>query len=284
MKKTLIILVVFIGIVVIGISCKKDNAAQKECENKYHQDSTYTWTNGKCVAIFTGTNIELIDKTVFVGKDGVEAIAEEVRNLAALPDTKNIIVKSQKDFQEMEETAMTKFTNDLQKLFNEVKQCEGQDTINPKSINSADSLALTVLKYLVRPVGQTIEPDPCAGIRNQVEKLIQDTTIQAKNMRGAVDPAIKTGPDGNISDYFNGAAEVWTGPTNNLLDSAKMTIAAIEQLWFLYGNPLPLNGANIQKLYDACKLFIKTCEDLFIAEEQLSKCETEHPTKSAKRR
>ena len=68
MKKTLIILVVFIGIVVIGISCKKDNAAQKECEN----EGGY-WENGKCIKI---PPITMKDTVIFVNFQGTTGASE----------------------------------------------------------------------------------------------------------------------------------------------------------------------------------------------------------------
>ena len=66
-----IFLTIFVGFATFVACDKKEddktpdtNAAQKECENKNHQDSTYTWVDNKCVATFTGTPIIQKDTTL----------------------------------------------------------------------------------------------------------------------------------------------------------------------------------------------------------------------------
>ena len=66
MKKFIyIFLTIFVGFATFVACDKKEddktpetNAAQKECENKNHPDSTYTWVDNKCVATFTGDPYE----------------------------------------------------------------------------------------------------------------------------------------------------------------------------------------------------------------------------------
>ena len=107
MKKFIyIFLTIFVGFATFVACDKKEddktpdtNAAQKECENKNHPDSTYTWVDNKCVATFTGTIKH--DTTILCNAPGITnpptdtiisqfPTVEEMKTILANPLVKNV--------------------------------------------------------------------------------------------------------------------------------------------------------------------------------------------------
>ena len=116
--------------------------------------------------------------------------------------------------------------------------------------------------------------DPCAEERaafNTADSLL--TYVYDPNVRGAIGPAA-SGIEGNVWSAF---ADYWGAsydPTNHtIIDTVYGMRYGIRWLWKTYGNPLPINGPEIQILYDYCGIDSVGYDDLQIKQGALDDCE-----------
>ena len=98
-----------------------------------------------------------------------------------------------------------------------------------------------------------------------IAEKIKELTAQEKKLagevRGAVLPAL-TQPD-DVQEWYWGVFEHWNVPRGtNLLDSVNVHIAAIDNIYDAYGNPVPFNNETIAKLYEKCNAYIPVATEL----------------------
>ena len=147
------------------------------------------------------TTEQKVDKVVELSGEK-EIPAAQVKQFAADDKVGNITAKSKEDFQKMESAAMADFTRDLKKLYDEVnakdpKKFGLSGTFNPKSINSSDSLLLTLMGALVKPYGGNV-PDTCMTLQIQLAGLVQDSINGAKVICHPEDSAVLSGRKNRI--------------------------------------------------------------------------------------
>ena len=106
---------------------------------------------------------------------------------------------------------------------------------------------------MTSPPKYAMADDPCEEERNAVntaDSLL--TNIYDPDVRNAIGPAtngIENEVWGTFRDYFPQPYD----PSNHVTtDTIYGLRYAIRTLWKYYGNPLPINGTEIQILYDFC--------------------------------
>ena len=119
----------------------------------------------------------------------------------------------------------------------------------------------------------TIPVDPCADERAARDEAAANQIIYDDNVRGAIGPAAN-GIEGNLWSSF---ADYWGAsydPTNyTIIDTVYGMRYGIRLLWKDYGDPFPINGAEIQILYDYCGVDSVGYDDLQTKEGDLDECE-----------
>jgi len=102
--------------------------------------------------------------------------------------------------------------------------------------------------------------------REALAKRIKELTAlekeQAKDVRAAVKPAL-TEPSNLEASYWSIFNLNNIPLATNLLDSTRLHLSIIDLWYDLYGNPLPSNNETMTKLYDKCKIYIPTAEELY---------------------
>ena len=159
------------------------------------------------IAFFASCKTKTHDETVKLsGKANVKTATDKVRSLDKQKDVDKIYVESEQNFQELEAAAMKEFATELKRLFGESNAYRARGNINPRGIESADSLVLVALGYLVKTIEMI---DPCADLRAEygmlqeqlarlqdtVARLTNDSITGAGNVRGAIRPALKDSID-----------------------------------------------------------------------------------------
>jgi len=115
--------------------------------------------------------------------------------------------------------------------------------------------------------------DPCAGERAARDEAADNQIIYDDNVRGAIGPAA-SGIEGNVWSSF---ADYWGesyDPTNHtIIDTVYGMRYGIRLLWKDYGDPFPINGAEIQILYNYCGIDSVGYDDLQTKQGDLDDCE-----------
>ena len=83
--------------------------------------------------------------------------------------------------------------------------------------------------------------------------------------------------ESDIGAFFNNAYSYYSqlNNMNNMIDTAKCIMQAIEALWEDYGNPLPKCQELVEEVYNDCEEFIEKCRILVIRREELEECEND---------
>jgi len=115
--------------------------------------------------------------------------------------------------------------------------------------------------------------DPCADERAARDEAAANQIIYDDNVRGAIGPAA-SGIGGSVWSGFAGYWGESYDPTNHtIIDTVYGLRYAIRGLWKNYGNPLPINGPEIQILYDYCGVDSVGYDDLQTKQGDLDDCE-----------
>ena len=128
---------------------------------------------------------------------------------------------------------------------------------------------------MTSPPKYAMADDPCEEERNAVntaDSLL--TNIYDPDVRNAIEPA----ENGIENAVWNSFRDYWGAdydPTNHtMIDTVYGLRYGIRLLWKDYGNPLPINGAEIQILYDFCGTDSIGYDVLQTAQSALEECES----------